>query len=662
MFSAGVTAAASGVSALGTAAINSYADYEQFVGGVETLFTETELSLEDYAKSIGKTAEEAFDEWGKMTAGARIVQNNADEAYKTAGMSANKYMETVTSFSASLIKSMGGDTQAAAEAADQAIIDMSDNANKMGSDMESIQNAYQGFAKQNYTMLDNLKLGYGGTKTEMERLLKDAERIHEETTGEATHYDINNLADVYAAIHDVQTELGITGTTSKEAATTISGSMGMAKAAWANLLTGIADDSADFDGLIDAFVESVAAVADNLIPRITTTLSGIGNLIERLLPVALDLAIQILTDTLPDLLEAGVNMMEALIRGIQDNFPAIMDAAVDIIMLLVDSFVGMLPEILNLGLQIIVELALGIAEALPELIPTIIDVLLQIVDVLIANIDLLLDAALQLIIGLTEGLIVALPALIERLPEIVMTIVDVLIEYAPELLQAALVIITMLLEGLFKYLPQLLVMLPQLVARIVSKLSENAPKFIDSAIKFILSMADGLWEGLPDLLKEIPRIVKDIINSFMEITDDFSDIGTAIIDGIWNGISAGWNWLVGKVKEVAGSLFGAAKEELEVNSPSKKFKWLAQMCVAGWDEGSEGLMNTDDMAKNVKANFSTLQQNAVGAKVFGGTMAGHGSFQQIVNINQPVRTPDEMARAMRLEAKYGIMKGDVMYG
>ena len=662
VFSIGVTAAAAGVSALGTAAINSYADFEQLKGGIETLFgTGGAASIEEYAQNVGKSVDEIRGEYETLSKAQELAMQNANNAYKNAGLSANEYMETITGFAASLKQSTTDEVEAAT-AANQAVIDMADNANKMGTSMESIQNAYQGFAKQNYTMLDNLKLGYGGTKSEMERLLKDAERIHEETTGEVTNYDINNLADVYAAIHDVQTELGITGTTSKEAATTISGSMNMAKAAWSNLLTGIADDSADFDSLIDGFVESVTAVASNLLPRITTVLSGIGKLIERLLPVALDLAIQILTDTLPELLQSGVNMMEALIRGIQENFPAIMDAAVDIVMMLVNSFIGMLPQFLELGLKVIVELALGIAEALPELVPTIIDVLLEIVDVLIANIDLLLDAALQLIIGLTEGIIASLPVLIERLPEIVMTIVNVLIEYAPELLQAALVIITMLLEGLFKYLPQLLVMLPQLVARIVSKLSENAPKLIASAIEFIGALADGLWDNLTDLLDEIPDIVDDIVDAFMDTIDGFIDFGSAIIDGIWSGISAGWNWLTGKVKEVAGSLFGAAKEELDINSPSRKFKWLAEMCVAGWDEGSEGLMSTEGITKSVKANLSTLQQNATGAKAFGGTMAGYRGFQQIVNINQPVRTPDEMARAMRLENKYGLIRGDAEYG
>lgn len=656
IFTAAAGAAATGVAAIGTAAIQSYADFEQLKGGIETLFgTGGAKDIQEYAQNVGKSVDEICDEYEMLTKAQELALDNASKAYKNAGLSQNEYMETVTSFAASLKQSVANEVEAA-EAADQAIIDMSDNANKMGTSMESIQNAYQGFAKQNYTMLDNLKLGYGGTKTEMQRLLADAEKLS------GVKYDINNLADVYSAIHVIQTELGITGTTAKEASSTISGSMNMAKAAWSNLLTGIADDSADFDGLIDAFVESVSAVAENILPRVEVVLTGIGQLVEKLLPVIINRVPEILNNVLPKLIKSGINMIQAIINGIQMNFPVLVDSAVDIIMLLVDSFIGMLPQLLELGFQIIIEIALGIAEALPELVPTIVDVMLQIVDVLIGNIDLLLDAALQLIMGLAEGLIDSLPTLIERLPEIVMTIVNVLIEHAPELLKAALIIITMLLEGLFQYLPQLLVMLPQLVARIVSTLSENAPKLIASAIEFIGALADGLWDNLTDLLDEIPGIVDDIVDAFMETVGDFVDFGAAIIDGIWSGISAGWSWLTGKVKEVAGSLFGAAKEELDINSPSRKFKWLAEMCVAGWDEGAEDLMSTDGMTKNMKANLSTLQMNATGARAFGGAVAGWGRFQQIVNINQPVRTPDEMARAMRLESKYGLVRGDVVYG
>ena len=258
-----------GIYQIGKAAVESYAEYEQLVGGVETLFGAGGKSLGEYAESVGKTVGEVYDEYHALLDAQDTVMKNAANAYKTAGMSANEYMETVTSFSASLLQSLGGDTQKAAEVADMALIDMADNANKMGSSMESIQNAYQGFAKQNYTMLDNLKLGYGGTKTEMERLLADAEAL----TG--VHYDISNLSDVYAAIHAIQTEIGITGTTAKEASDTISGSIASMKAAWQNLLTGLGDPDADIEQLSENLTETIIQVAKNLLPVIGRVALGL---------------------------------------------------------------------------------------------------------------------------------------------------------------------------------------------------------------------------------------------------------------------------------------------------------------------------------------------------------------------------------------------------
>mgnify|MGYP000373323172 CR=1 FL=1 len=244
---AGFTAAAAAVAAVSKSALNAYADYEQLVGGVETLFG---------------------------NASDKVLQN-ANRAFQTAGLSANEYMETVTSFSASLLQSVGKDTKKAAEYADQALVDMSDNANKMGSNMRDIQNAYQGFAKQNYTMLDNLKLGYGGTKEEMERLIADANKV-KQANGEMADLSIDSFADITKAIHIVQTEMGITGTTAKEASTTIQGSVGMMKASWKNLLVGVADDTQDFGGLMDNFVDSVGTAAKNILPRVETILGGIG--------------------------------------------------------------------------------------------------------------------------------------------------------------------------------------------------------------------------------------------------------------------------------------------------------------------------------------------------------------------------------------------------
>ena len=307
---AAVTAAATGVAALTKMGIEGYAQYEQLVGGVETLFKDSQGTVMKYAEN----------------------------AYKTAGMSANRYMETVTSFSASLIQSLDGDTAKAAEVGNMAITDMSDNANKMGTSMEMIQNAYNGFAKQNYTMLDNLKLGYGGTKEEMERLLKDAEKIS------GIKYDISSFADVTEAIHVMQEEMGIAGTTAREAATTIEGSIGMMKGAWQNLVVGMADENANMEVLIGNFVDSTAIAAENLIPRISQTLSGIGDLITGLSPVIGEALPMLVEEVLPSLLTAGVSLITSLVKGVVAALPALYTALLDAVELILVEVFGVSEE------------------------------------------------------------------------------------------------------------------------------------------------------------------------------------------------------------------------------------------------------------------------------------------------------------------------------
>lgn len=294
----GFGAAAAAVAAVGKSALNAYADYEQLVGGVETLFG---------------------------NASDKVLQN-ANRAFQTAGLSANEYMETVTSFSASLLQSVGKDTKKAAEYADQALVDMSDNANKMGSNMQDIQNAYQGFAKQNYTMLDNLKLGYGGTKEEMERLIADANKV-KQANGEMADLSIDSFADITEAIHIVQTEMGITGTTAKEASTTIQGSVGMMKASWKNLLVGVADDTQDFGGLMDNFVSSVGIAAKNILPRVETILGGIGSLVEGLAPVVAQAVPQLVITILPSMASAAASLLQAFAGSLVELAPALLQSA-----------------------------------------------------------------------------------------------------------------------------------------------------------------------------------------------------------------------------------------------------------------------------------------------------------------------------------------------
>ena len=375
---------------LGKQSIQGFAEQEQLIGGVDTLFKENSAQVQQYA----------------------------NEAYKTAGLSANQYMETVTSFSASLLQSLGGDTKAAAEKADQAITDMSDNANKMGTDMQSIQNAYQGFAKANYTMLDNLKLGYGGTKEEMQRLLTDAEKLS------GVKYDLSSYADIVDAIHVVQTEMGITGTTAAEAATTIEGSANAMKSAWNNLLTGMSNENLDLNKLVKDVVDSIGTFADNIIPRLQVMLprfaEGLTQLVDGLVPY-IGPAMELL---LPSLVQ-GVG---GLVSGIVQALPAAVEAISAVIPMLVQQLTTLLPQIVNAGVSIIASLADGIGDNLPALIPAAVDAVIEVASGLVANVDKIIIAAGQLIGGLTQGLIEAIPHLVYRLPEIILAITSGLLK------------------------------------------------------------------------------------------------------------------------------------------------------------------------------------------------------------------------------------------
>lgn len=329
---AAATAAAAGaVIALTKSAVENYGEYEQLVGGVETLFKDSAGTVEEYAKN----------------------------AYQTAGLSANEYMETVTSFSASLLQSMGNDTAAAAEKADRAITDMSDNANKMGTDMQSIQNAYQGFAKQNYTMLDNLKLGYGGTKEEMQRLIDDANALNA-AQGNYTNYTIESYADIVDAIHTVQTEMGITGTTALEASTTIEGSVSAMKAAWSNFVTGLGNDNANISELSAQLIESVGTVAENVLPVVETVLKNIAVAVQEDGPAMIKKFVSYAIEKLPEVISLGLQMVVSLVKGIAQNIPQIVTSVLNMMATIVKTIWESLPDIIEVGKNIVLGLWEGI--------------------------------------------------------------------------------------------------------------------------------------------------------------------------------------------------------------------------------------------------------------------------------------------------------------
>ena len=367
---AAVAASGTAIVAVGKQAIEQYAEYEQLVGGVETLFKQS----------------------------ADTVMGYAENAYKTAGLSANEYMNTVTSFSASLLQSLGGDTEAAAKYADMAITDMSDNANKMGTSMEMIQNAYQGFAKQNYTMLDNLKLGYGGTKEEMQRLIEDAEKLS------GIEYDISSYADIVDAIHVVQTEMGITGTTAKEASTTIQGSLAAMKSAWQNLLTGVADDNADFEGLINNFVDSLVGVGENIIPRINTVIKGLTKLITQASQTIIPLAVETLLQNLPSIVAAGMDMVLAIVNGILDNIDLLIDCVLELVDVVVDKLIENLPKLVEGGIRLIIALSVGLIKAIPQLVEKIPEIILALVEGFAAGASQIIEVGKNIVRGIWDGI------------------------------------------------------------------------------------------------------------------------------------------------------------------------------------------------------------------------------------------------------------------
>lgn len=579
---AALTAAATGMAALTKASIDQYAEYEQLVGGVDTLFKTASDKLQEYAAN----------------------------AYKTAGMSANEYMDTVTSFSASLLQSLGGDTEKAAQKADQAITDMADNANKMGTGMEMIQNAYQGFAKQNYTMLDNLKLGYGGTKEEMERLLADAEKLS------GQKFDISSYSDIVDAIHVVQTEMGITGTTAKEAASTIQGSVSAAKSAWSNLITGIAADNADLDTLIGNFVSSVETAAGNIIPRVSVMLGGISQLVTSASTTIIPMVITTITDNLPALLQAAVALVGALGQGIIDSLPAITQAAIDILFFLAN----------------------GLIENLPTLIDGIVQVTLTIVQMLTSPdfLTQLIETAILLIMTLAQGLIDAIPQLIAAVPMIIGNLLAAIIVELPNIIQMGIDLLFALIDGIIKCIPELVAAVPTLIIAFVNGIVNNLDKIILAAPQIIVSLITGIIGAIPELIAAVPRVIAAIADTIRNY--DWGGIGRNIVQGLKDGIAGMWDNIKDWFNEKVNSLVGGVKRILGIHSPSKVFAGIGGFMAEGLGEGFsdefaavkndiEGSMNFDAGTITADANIS---RNYTSGSYGAASTSGGGDSGRIV--------------------------------
>lgn len=557
---------------VGKQAVESYAEYEQLVGGVETLFKDGSDELQQYAS----------------------------EAYKTSGLSANEYMSTVTSFAASLNNSViaaGGTMADAAKLADQAVVDMADNANKMGTDIGSLQNAYQGFAKQNYTMLDNLKLGYGGTKTEMERLIADANQL-KVAQGEVGDLSIESYADIVEAIHTVQNEMGITGTTALEASQTISGSVSSMKAAWSNLLTGIADDNVDFGALIDNFIDSFLTMMENILPRISVALDGI-----------IELIVQLADKLLPQILQLGLDLLTKLIEGIVSNIDSIANAVTTIVVEFTKTLITLLPQIIDAGIKILLALITGIAEALPELIPQIVACVMEIVDVLIDNLPLLIEAGMQILFGVTMGIINAIPTLLEKLPEVIDSLINFFIDNGPQLTMAGFQLLFGLIEGLIK--------------------------------------------AIPEMLKAIPKIIESLFNGLKKGLNKMKEVGKYLVEGLWQGILNAKDWLLDKIKGFASTITDGIKDFFGIASPSRVMrdqvgKFLAQGIGVGFDrEMNHVISDMTETAKRITDAISTeLDINAMPKVKNQITSQNYYTTKTYQNTTEITKTPSNVVLQM----------------
>ncbi len=614
-----MTAAASGVAFLTKSSLEQYAEYEQLVGGVDTLFKQS----------------------------ADIVQQYADNAYKTAGMSANEYMDTVTSFSASLLQGLGGDTAKAAEVANQAITDMSDNANKMGTSMQMIQNAYQGFAKQNYTMLDNLKLGYGGTQEEMARLINDSGVLGDAFVATANNINEVSFDKIIEAIHVVQTNMGVTGTTAAEAASTIEGSVASAKSAWTNLITGIADENADLDTLIGNFVTSAETVAGNVVPRITQILSGMGTAIEQLAPILAAEVPTLIASVLPSIVNGGAQLLVGLVTGLVSALPQLVAAVPGIIDTMITSISEALPQILNVGVQLLDQLTTGIETGLPDMVSRIPEIITQFLDYITEQLPTVLDKGAELLNNLVNGILGAIPEMTAALPEIITAFVQFITDNLPTIIESGINILLNLLSGIIGAIPDLVASIPQIISAITTGIARALPKIIQSGVSLLQKFIEGILSNIPALVAALPQIISAIVEGIGALIGGIVDVGKSIVEGIWKGIQEMAGWIYDKVTGFFSGIVDGVKDFLGIHSPSTVFadmgKNMALGLGQGWDNeydrirrDIEGGMDfgtaSVDFASSGLGVASAGMVNGVSASVQGAGMSG---WSITVNLMMP---------------------------
>ena len=551
---ASITAIGTGLSVLVKNAVDNYAEYEQLVGGVESIFGGVEKGAEQIKK----------------------VTETANEAWKNLTMSQNDYYKNFTS-TYPLMKNDIEDQNEAIEQTNRLMTLESDLANTFGYSVEQASTAINWALKGSFNYIDNLNLGIKGTQEGFLEAAHNAGYMVD-SVEELTSSDILDILEKTAD------QYGVLGKTAKEAMKTIQGSTKATKAAWTNLVTGIADDNADFDKLVNDFVDSVSAMLDNLIPRILTAIEGLGELMPKL--------IEVLMNHLPEIIQTGQNILNALLQGIVENIPQMASTVNQVILSLVDFIIQNLPMILQAGITILLELIKGITEALPELIPIMVQVIMDMVNILLDNIDLIIECGIQLLVALIEGIMNALPELIARLPEIIIKIVNTLIQLSPQLLSAAL--------------------------------------------RIILALAEGLIKFIPEIISRIPQIIKSMVNAFKQGVGDFANVGKNLMNGLWNGIKNTWNSLKNKAEDLGKGIVNKFKSVFGIHSPSKLFRdEIGKNLILGVGvafEKDDDLINKqiNDFGDDVYKKMQGAVNMETGKMAFSGTT---GSVSQILSSN-----------------------------
>lgn len=601
-------------------ALDSYASLEQNIGGVETLFKDSSQSVVD----------------------------NAKKAYKTAGLSANAYMETVTSFSASLLQSLGGDTKKAADYADRAIIDMSDNANKMGTSMELIQNAYQGFAKQNYTMLDNLKLGYGGTKEEMKRLVQDASKMTDVQKELGVSVDGSSLSfgNIVNAISVMQKHMGIAGTTSKEASETISGSISSMKGAFDNFLNGTGSPKELAETMVTAGKNVIKGLSE-IVPRLLETLPEVKQLVQENIVQAFS------EDNVKQMVESGKNIIMSLISGVTDSLPNILPVALNLIQFTADAIVSNIPILVQKGYELLDNVISGFVSAIPTALPKVLDFIQGIGDKIAEAAPALIKKGFDLLGKLVEGIVQAIPILIAKVPEIISTFANIINDNFPTILAKGVGLLWELIKGIISAIPDLIANAPKIVRAIVDvimafnwlSLGKNIITFfkngISSMIGAVKNAGKSVYDAIKNAITNLPstlsnlgrsaihslsstvsglassaktaalKVASAIESAILKLPGRMLSIGKDIVSGLWNGISNMTGWITDKVMGFANSVLGGIKKALGIHSPSRVMRdQVGKMMALGMGIGFEKNIPDADMQKGLETAIGKLQAEA----------------------------------------------------